>query len=64
MPYCPCCSDLLLPHARAGQFYFYCPHCRQEMPVISSDQRSRPLASSTFTSEPRVTAKKYPQPHT
>jgi len=64
MPYCPCCSGLLLPHARAGQFYFYCPHCRQEMPVIPNDQL--PRSSHTipaFTAESRLTAKKHPQPH-
>jgi len=62
MPYCPCCSDLLLPHARAGQFYFYCPHCRQEMPVLSSDQLSRPFAPAAFSTGPGLTVKKYPQP--
>jgi ribosomal protein L37AE/L43A len=33
---CPCCSELLLRHARHGSIYWFCSHCRQEMPNLSS----------------------------
>jgi hypothetical protein len=33
---CPCCSEHLLRHARHGEIYWYCPHCRQEMPNLSA----------------------------
>lgn len=32
---CPCCSNLLLRHARGEGIYWFCPHCWQEMPVFS-----------------------------
>ena len=32
MQYCPCCSDVLLRHARAGQAYRLCQSCRIEFP--------------------------------
>lgn len=41
MPYCPCCSDLLLRHTRSGEVYFYCPHCRQEMPTFLGNDQPR-----------------------
>lgn len=31
---CPCCSDQLLRHIRAQDVYWFCPSCRQEMPVL------------------------------
>ncbi len=33
---CPCCSEVLLRHARQSSIYWFCPHCRQEMPNFSS----------------------------
>jgi hypothetical protein len=33
---CPCCSEPLLRHARHGGVYWFCPHCRQEMPNLLS----------------------------
>lgn len=33
---CPCCSAPLLRHARHGQIYWFCSHCHQEMPNLSS----------------------------
>ncbi|NJR65275.1 MAG: hypothetical protein HC772_08075 [Leptolyngbyaceae cyanobacterium CRU_2_3] len=33
---CPCCSEPLLRHARHGSIYWFCPHCHQEMPNLSS----------------------------
>ncbi|MGB3495056.1 MAG: hypothetical protein WBA57_20165 [Elainellaceae cyanobacterium] len=33
---CPCCSQRMLRHARHGQIYWFCAHCHQEMPNLSS----------------------------
>ncbi|MGJ3246049.1 MAG: hypothetical protein ACFE0I_08250 [Elainellaceae cyanobacterium] len=45
---CPCCSEQLLRHARHSTIYWFCPHCRQEMPnfsaaVIARRDRHTPL---------------------
>lgn len=32
---CPCCSDLLLRHARRGESYYLCQRCRIEVPIKS-----------------------------
>ncbi|WP_416676289.1 hypothetical protein [Egbenema bharatensis] len=43
---CPCCSEQLLRHARHGQVYWFCLHCRQEMPnlttVVAASSKSTP----------------------
>ncbi|NER36830.1 MAG: hypothetical protein F6J93_23150 [Oscillatoria sp. SIO1A7] len=36
MKACPCCSGQLLRHARHSNIYWFCPHCWQEMPDLSS----------------------------
>lgn len=41
MPTCPCCSTKLLRHARHNTIYWYCPHCREEMPDLKSMVLSR-----------------------
>ena len=33
---CPCCSESLLLHVRHNTIYWYCSHCRQEMPNLES----------------------------
>ena len=33
---CPCCSATLLRYARKSGVYWYCVHCRQEMPDLAS----------------------------
>ena len=33
MNYCPCCKDTLLSHISHNHVYWFCPSCRQEMPV-------------------------------
>lgn len=35
---CPCCSNSLLRHVRHNSLYWYCSHCRQEMPDFTSVQ--------------------------
>lgn len=34
MNHCPCCSSTLLRHIRHSQIYWYCPHCKEEMPNL------------------------------
>jgi hypothetical protein len=34
---CPCCSGQLLRHTRRQGLYWFCMHCRQEMPFLASD---------------------------
>jgi hypothetical protein len=36
MSRCPCCSEILLRHARRGTTYWFCTHCWQEMPDFSA----------------------------
>lgn len=31
---CPCCSEHLLRHVRHASIYWFCPRCKQEMPVL------------------------------
>jgi hypothetical protein len=31
---CPCCSNILLRHARLNQVYWRCSHCYQAMPLL------------------------------
>lgn len=33
---CPCCSQLMLRHARHNRVYWFCTHCWQEMPNFST----------------------------
>jgi hypothetical protein len=37
MTICPCCSGILLRHARHQGIYWFCPHCWQEMPDLASE---------------------------
>lgn len=48
---CPCCSEVLLRHARHAGIYWFCTHCWQEMPVSSSELVS---ARSTSSKSPRL----------
>lgn len=33
---CPCCSRLMLRHITHNTTYWFCPHCRQKMPDLST----------------------------
>ncbi len=46
---CPCCSEVLLRHARHNQIYWFCPHCWQEMPDPSLDARNSQRMMSQLT---------------
>lgn len=37
MNVCPCCSYPLLRHIRSHSIYWFCSHCRQEMPNLSGE---------------------------
>ncbi len=41
MKTCPCCSGVLLRHVRHDGVYWFCMHCWQEMPDLSSDVLAR-----------------------
>uniref|UniRef100_A0A7C3KCH5 Uncharacterized protein n=1 Tax=Oscillatoriales cyanobacterium SpSt-418 TaxID=2282169 RepID=A0A7C3KCH5_9CYAN len=41
MTNCPCCSGVLLRHVRHDGVYWFCMHCWQEMPDLSSDVLAR-----------------------
>ncbi|XHX80814.1 MAG: hypothetical protein RBJ76_13030 [Stenomitos frigidus ULC029] len=45
MSLCPCCSEVLLRHARHNGIYWFCTHCWQEMPAVASET----LASHSTT---------------
>lgn len=40
MPYCPCCSEVLLLHIRHAEIYWFCRHCWSEMPVSMEEELS------------------------
>lgn len=44
---CPCCSTTLLRHVRHNSIYWYCPHCREEMPDLESMLLSRSQLSQS-----------------
>jgi ribosomal protein L37AE/L43A len=33
---CPCCSERLIRQIRAGQTYWFCHRCWQDMPALDS----------------------------
>ncbi|WP_089127535.1 hypothetical protein [Tolypothrix sp. NIES-4075] len=42
---CPCCSHQLLRHIRCSNVYWFCSHCRQEMPNFEySSKKARALS--------------------
>ncbi len=45
---CPCCSTTLLRHVRHNTIYWYCPHCREEMPDLESMVFSRSQLSQSY----------------
>ncbi|MBD2347053.1 hypothetical protein [Anabaena subtropica] len=36
---CPCCGGSLLRHVRHGELYWFCLSCRQEVPLLSNNNR-------------------------
>ncbi|OLP17040.1 hypothetical protein BST81_18605 [Leptolyngbya sp. 'hensonii'] len=38
---CPCCSGKLLQHIGSKGLYWYCPDCRQPMPILLAINPSR-----------------------
>lgn len=38
---CPCCSSQMLRHSRHSQIYWYCLHCKQEMPNLTDKVQKR-----------------------
>lgn len=53
---CPCCSAPLLRHARHNSIYWFCPRCRQEMPVLEVANATIPL-TNLFSKQILMSAK-------
>ena len=43
---CLCCSHQLLRHFRGTGIYWYCSHCRLEMPGVESSAQTVSLVSA------------------
>ncbi len=43
---CPCCSTQMLRHSRNSQIYWYCLHCKQEMPNLIDRLKKRTILNS------------------
>lgn len=48
MSRCVCCSNQLLRHIRYGRVYWFCSHCRQEMPELTEVIAARQSQGSAF----------------
>lgn len=48
---CPCCSSLLLRHARQQGVYWFCTSCRQEMMPLMAE---KPLDRQILVSRSRI----------
>ncbi|OLP16712.1 hypothetical protein BST81_19955 [Leptolyngbya sp. 'hensonii'] len=53
MKKCPCCSQVLLRHIRQNGPYWFCTHCRQEMPDLISI-RSLMMEAKLSTKHPAL----------
>ena len=45
MKNCPCCSNQLLRQFSRHQLYWFCPSCRQEMPLLEQPSLSQILST-------------------
>jgi len=45
---CPCCSNQMLRHTRNSQIYWYCLHCKQEMPDLIDRIKKRTILNSSI----------------
>ncbi len=43
---CPCCSHQMLRHSRNSQIYWYCLHCKREMPNLIDRLKKRTISTS------------------
>ncbi|MDJ0718037.1 MAG: hypothetical protein QNJ54_28075 [Prochloraceae cyanobacterium] len=41
MNYCPCCSESLIRQVSDRGIYWFCLHCRQEMPILERVKHKR-----------------------
>jgi ribosomal protein L37AE/L43A len=48
---CPCCSESLLRHIAHNRVYWFCPHCRLEMPNLEASVMSQARAIAPRTLE-------------
>ncbi|OSO90787.1 hypothetical protein B7O87_08190 [Cylindrospermopsis raciborskii CENA303] len=55
---CPCCGGFVLRHIRHRELYWFCPSCRQEVPLLTisrisvqlENAHTASIKSSTVTS--------------
>lgn len=45
---CPCCSESMLLHLSSRRSYWFCSHCRLEMPDISSFKQTKENNAVSF----------------
>jgi len=50
---CPCCSHKLLRHIRQQNVYWFCSHCRQEMPNLEYSSKKAIALSPQLARKPR-----------
>ena len=50
---CPCCSHQLLRHIRQRNVYWFCSHCRQEMPNFEYSSNKARALSPQLARKPR-----------
>jgi hypothetical protein len=50
---CPCCSHQLLRHIRQHNVYWFCSHCRQEMPNFEDSFKMAIALSPQLARKPR-----------
>ena len=60
---CPCCSSSMLLHLNSRRSYWFCHHCRLEMPNLKHERlkhkKARNLSSSLNTTQ--IAERKLPQ---
>lgn len=50
MQSCPVCTGKLLRHIQSGSIYWFCRHCWQAMPTLTSNARHAEMARSHSSS--------------
>ena len=61
---CPCCSSSMLLHLKSRRSYWFCNHCRLEMPNLNYEKlkRSKAVDLSSSLYKTAMAAHKLAQP--
>ena len=51
---CPCCSESMLLHLSSRRSYWFCNHCRLEMPTAAKASRNRTVDLSPSSLEAAI----------